>query len=84
MRLILSISSDIGTAIALNWLDSNESVTGTFRNWSANCEILRSRGAQLIQCDLGDANSFTEAVKEICDFGGNIKEIIEVPLPRAR
>lgn len=68
MRLILSISSDIGTAIALNWLEANESVTGTFRTWSKNCELLRSKGAQLIQCDLDNPDSITAAVMEICEL----------------
>lgn len=66
MRLILSISSDIGTAIALNWLDSNKSVTGTYRTWSTNCDVLLSRGAQLIHCDLADPTSMTNAIGEIC------------------
>lgn len=68
MHLILSISSDIGTAIALNWLESNKKVVGTFRNWSQSCELLRSKGAHLIKCDLSDPSSINDAVSEISGF----------------
>ena len=64
MRFILSISSDIGTAIAIDWLNGNEIVAGTYRTWSDNCELLRKKGAHLIQCDLSDDLSMTNAVNE--------------------
>ncbi len=68
MRLILSISSDIGTALALNWLDSHKKVVGTYRTWSDNCEVLRAKGAVLIHCDLINSDSVLNSVNQICQF----------------
>ena len=65
MRLILSISSDIGTAIALSWLESKHQIVGTYRTWSSNCDLLQSKGVLLIECDLLDSNSFNDAVRKI-------------------
>jgi len=69
VRLILSASSDIGTAIALNWLESNHRVIGTYRTWSSNCDLLQSKGVMLIHCDLLDSISFDEAVSLVSEQG---------------
>lgn len=65
MRVILSISSDIGTALALDWLSANHHVIGTYRSWSKNCELLSASGAELIPCDLTDPKSLTAATDRI-------------------
>ena len=68
MRFILSISSDIGTALAVNWLDSGINVSGTYRTWSPNCDLLRAKGAHLIPCDLGDSDSIHAAAKDVYEI----------------
>ena len=57
MRLILSISSDIGTALAEAWRAEGIEVIGTYRNWSKNCERLQNLGVHLIECDFTDKES---------------------------
>jgi len=57
VRLILSISSDIGTALAKEWNSDGIEVVGTYRTWSNNCEKLEELGIQLIQCDFTEKKS---------------------------
>ena len=64
LRLILSISSDIGTALAEDWNSAGIEVVGTYRTWSKNCEKLKDLGIQLIQCDFTDKKSIELAVAE--------------------
>ena len=64
MRIIVSISSDIGAALASDWLSSGFEVWGTYRNWSAQCETLRKQGATLEFCDLNDSNSIKNALSK--------------------
>lgn len=68
-RIILSASSDIGTALAQSWLAQGFEVLGTFRTYSVNCNKLEHAGAKLIQCDLNDKISSDSAVKELSSFG---------------
>ena len=62
MRLILSISSDIGTALAEEWHRDGIEVMGTYRTWSNNCKKLKELGIQLIQCDFTDKKSIESAI----------------------
>ena len=62
MRLILSISSDIGTALAEEWNSDGIEVIGTYRTWSNNCKKLKELGIQLIQCDFTDKTSIESAL----------------------
>lgn len=64
MRIIISISSDIGAALASDWLSSGYEVWGTYRNWSAKCEDLRKHGAVLEFCDLIDSNSIQNVLSK--------------------
>lgn len=64
MRLILSISSDIGTAIAEDWNSAGFEVVGTYRNWSENCGKLKELGVELIHCDFTDKKSIDLAIAE--------------------
>ena len=62
MRLILSISSDIGTALAEEWHRDGIEVMGTYRTWSDNCKKLKELGIQLVQCDFTDKKSIESAI----------------------
>ena len=68
-RVIVSISSDIGTALALHWLEEGYTVVGTYRTWTQACDSLVSSGAILYQCDLSDAKSIKDCGVRILSHG---------------
>jgi len=69
--IILSISSDVGTALARRWLSRGWEVAGTYRTNSATLDPLRDAGAWLLRCDLADSASVGEACRQLCDqFSG--------------
>lgn len=53
-RIIISASSDIGAALAHDWLRSDCDVFGTFRTRTPAVERLEREGAALVHCDLSD------------------------------
>lgn len=61
-RVIFSISSDFGIALANSWLNAGFQVAGTFRTYSKKLDELVSKGAILYQCDL----SISQEINEIC------------------
>ncbi len=61
-NIIISISSDIGFALAKKWLLAGQLVSGTFRTRSALCDELENMGANLIHCNLEQQNSINEAI----------------------
>jgi short-subunit dehydrogenase len=67
--IILSVSSDIGFALASDWKKKNIEVIGTYRTFSKKCEILLSMGVKLFQCDLNSKESITEATGKIKNCG---------------
>ena len=64
-RVVLSISSDFGIALANAWLDQGLVVAGTYRTASSAVEALRTRGVKLVQCDFADPRSVDGAVREL-------------------
>lgn len=64
-RIVLSISSDIGTALAAAWLREGLAVAGTYRTPSVSVEALKAKGAMLVHCDLADRNSVDRAIREL-------------------
>jgi NAD(P)-dependent dehydrogenase (short-subunit alcohol dehydrogenase family) len=60
-RIIVSASSDIGDALACDWLTAGCEVHGTFRTPNARVEGLRQQGGGLIPCDVGDGESIARA-----------------------
>ncbi|HVA45091.1 MAG TPA: SDR family oxidoreductase [Pirellulales bacterium] len=60
-RIIISASSDIGHALADEWLSAGCEVHGTFRTESGAVDELRRRGASLIHCDVADCTSVARA-----------------------
>jgi NAD(P)-dependent dehydrogenase (short-subunit alcohol dehydrogenase family) len=61
VRVILSISSDIGTALAIDWIKSGHKVAGTYRTWSSNCSRLSDAGVTLYECDFASRESISTA-----------------------
>lgn len=68
-RIILSISSDIGIALAKAWRAQNCEVLGTYRTRSDGCVAIEQDGAHIIQCDLADEESVEIAVAKLAQFG---------------
>lgn len=61
-RIIISISSDIGYHLAIDWLNQGFNVSGTYRTKNKNCDELIRMGATLFQCDLSDKLSIDKAL----------------------
>lgn len=59
--IIISASSDIGTAMSRRWLGCGWRVFGTYRIRSQAVDELRSKGVKLIACDLSDNVSIGDA-----------------------
>ncbi len=69
--VIISISSDIGTAMANRWVEEGWTVLGTYRSVSPALEALKAKGVETIQCDLADEHSVTQACEELQQKGKN-------------
>ena len=65
MRIIVSVSSDIGTNLARNWIAAGHQVWGTYRRWTENCNLLKSIGVTLEYCDLSSVISIQRALESI-------------------
>ncbi len=59
--VIVSISSDIGYALAKRWQQRGMKVGGTYRTPSSLVDDLQSSGVKTIYCDLADSRSVHEA-----------------------
>ena len=69
MRIILSISSDIGFNLGIDWLKKGYKVVGTYRNFSNNCKLLKSKSAQLFETNLIDKDNIEDTSKRISEIG---------------
>lgn len=59
--VIISASSDIGTALCQRWASHNIDIFGTYRQSSDAVTQLRRSGARLVPCDLNKRNSVEAA-----------------------
>jgi NAD(P)-dependent dehydrogenase (short-subunit alcohol dehydrogenase family) len=66
-RVIISISSDFGWALANDWLDAGFAVTGTYRTYSSKLDILKAKGATLYSCDLNNSTSIDHTCSSITE-----------------
>lgn len=64
-RIIISASSDIGHALAVDWLAAGCEVYGTFRTSSAAVEQLAQQGAGMIRWDVASPESIAGACREL-------------------
>lgn len=64
IRVILSVSSDIGKALAKSWLNEGHTVIGTYRD-AGQSEELKELGVQALHCDLTNRSSIRAAVAQI-------------------
>lgn len=63
--IIISASSDIGTAISRRWLTRGWNVFGTYRTMSQTVDELHSYGVELVDCDLSDPTSIRKACSNL-------------------
>jgi NAD(P)-dependent dehydrogenase (short-subunit alcohol dehydrogenase family) len=64
-RIIVSASSDIGGALAADWLAAGCEVHGTFRTSGTAVDQLNAAGAKLVTCELVDFDSVGRACGEL-------------------
>jgi NAD(P)-dependent dehydrogenase (short-subunit alcohol dehydrogenase family) len=63
--IIISISSDIGTALAKHWRTKGWSVLGTYRTRSPAVDQLAQLGVGLVACDLASSDSIRKACRSL-------------------
>lgn len=63
--IIVSASSDIGTAMSRRWAGRGWKVCGTYRTESRAVEDLRCCGINLVRCDLAKSGSIRRAVSSL-------------------
>lgn len=68
-RIIISISSDIGYEIALDWLKKGYKISGTYRTKSDKTKKLKKMGVTLIKCDLSRHYSINRAIMKLRKLG---------------
>ena len=64
-NIILSVSSDIGYELAIDWKKKNFDVSGTYRNFSPKCDKLIEKGVVLFECDLENLVSIDNSANQI-------------------
>ncbi len=67
--LIISISSDIGGALARHWQQCGIQVTGTYRRESALVNELHQQGIKMVACDLEDGDDVPKACAQLRSRG---------------
>jgi NAD(P)-dependent dehydrogenase (short-subunit alcohol dehydrogenase family) len=63
--IIISVSSDIGSAMASRWLERGWNVLGTYRTRSTMLDRLESAGLESVFCDVSSADSIASACTEL-------------------
>jgi NAD(P)-dependent dehydrogenase (short-subunit alcohol dehydrogenase family) len=64
-RIVISASSDIGLALALDWLAAGCEVHATYRTPGTAVDELANAGASVLPCDLADTASICRAGEEL-------------------
>ena len=77
--IIVSVSSDIGTAVAKDLLAKGTQVVGSFRTASAATEELENLGVQLIHCDFSQKDSVLKASKDLLKHSASWDQLIVCP-----
>jgi len=63
--VIVSVSSDIGSALASRWLSRGWHVAGTYRRESRAVAEFRARRVPMVRCDLSDRTAVSAAAAEL-------------------
>ena len=63
--IVVSASSDIGTAMCLRWAGAGWDVIGTYRTEAPGAKALENSGVRLVRCDLSEAAAVGRAGAEL-------------------
>lgn len=77
--IIVSLSSDIGTAMGERWLARGWSVAGTWRTRSAAIAGLEEQGARTVHCDVADPGSIDAAAENLAGLCGAWDVLVLAP-----
>ena len=77
--IIISASSDIGTALSERWLARGWSVFGTYRTESEAVNQSKSHGADLVRCDLSDPGSVRSTCCDLMKLCGQWDVLVMCP-----
>jgi len=77
--VIVSASSDIGTAVCRHWSSLGWDVVGTFRRRTEQVEELESAGIRLVYCDLGVKDSVAAACAQLQTFSPQWDALVLCP-----
>ena len=66
--VMVSVTSDIGLALANHWQNKNFNIYGTFRSISPELRKVENRGGIFVPCDLSDPESIKKACQELWDL----------------
>ena len=77
--IIISITSDIGEALAYDWKDSGDQILGTYRSKDQNYNNLTNMGLDLKYLDLLDKESIKETVEYISQNYNNWDKLVLCP-----
>ena len=69
--IVISISSDIGTAMAKRWLKRGWDVYGTYRTKYRTVDELLDSGVTLFECDLSNIKSVDHSCLELNELSLN-------------
>jgi len=77
--IIVSISSDIGHAMALRWQKAGHQVCGTYRTKSDSLEALTQKGIKTFQCDLASTEDVIKTCQAITETFGDWDTLVLCP-----
>ena len=77
--IIISVSSDIGTAMAQRWVKKGWKTCGTYRTRSNSIKELSKNGVKLVHCDLSENSSIKDACLEIRNLCPSWDNLILAP-----
>ena len=66
--IIFSITSDIGFAIAQDWIEKGYRIAGTYRTGSKKINYLKKRGVKLFKCKIDDYKNVNITSKKLVSF----------------
>ncbi|MDD5109276.1 MAG: SDR family oxidoreductase [Candidatus Omnitrophica bacterium] len=77
--IIISVSSDIGSAMALRWATAGWKVFGTYRTYSAILPKLTRRNVKLVPCDLASVTAINKSVSDLKSLCGKWDVLVLCP-----
>lgn len=77
--IIISITSDIGEAVAYDWQSRSDKIVGTYRSKNKNYKDLNDKDFDLISLDILDTKSIDNCIKYISKYYDSWDKLIFCP-----